>query len=29
MCWSDEEAAQYLHTLKIYENKGDGLLQGQ
>ena len=29
LCWSDEEAAQYLYTFKIYENKSDTMLQGQ
>ena len=28
-CWSDIQAAQYLHTLKSYESKADGMLQGQ
>ena len=29
LCWSDVEAAQYLYTLKTYEQKGDSLLQGK
>lgn len=29
VCWSDEEAAQYLHTFKSYETKTDMLLQGK
>ena len=29
ICWSDEEAAQYLHTFKTYESKGDSMLQGK
>ena len=26
ICWSDEEAAHYLYTLKSYENKTDTML---
>jgi len=29
MAWSDSEAAQYLLTLKQYESKTDGMLQGK
>ena len=28
LCWSDDEAARYLYTLKMYENKTDTVLQG-
>ena len=28
LCWSDEEAARYLYTLKAYEKKTDQVLQG-
>ena len=29
MCWSYDEAAQYIQTLKSYENKTQTLLEGK
>mmetsp|Transcript_36783 Transcript_36783/g.35515 ORF Transcript_36783/g.35515 Transcript_36783/m.35515 type:complete len:84 (-) Transcript_36783:62-313(-) len=29
MCWSFDEAAKYIQTLKAYENKSQSILEGK